>query len=104
MEGTETIDIGRIGFPIPNEWQVQQVQMPDGRMYVKLVVLSPAGIVVSFWDGNQAQGLAAALRNAGRAVAAGIWTPGGPQPTQRAEGTSGANGPSAPSTADSGRL
>lgn len=78
---TESVDLRTLGAPVPASWQVQLVRDAEGRMLVKQVILTPIGIVVVHWDGEQAQHLASKLREGGRAAVAGVWAaerPGGP--------------------------
>jgi hypothetical protein len=72
------VNIDTLGVPVPLAWQVQQVRGADGKMYAKLVLATPIGVLAFLMQGDEAQHLASQLRKAGQHAAAGIWSPVAP--------------------------
>lgn len=70
------IDISALGYPVPCSWRVEQVRkelLTGFVMYVKLTQVTPTGLHITFHDGDEALGMAAALKRAGNACQAGLW-------------------------------
>lgn len=82
MSGQEPGDgilLSALGVPIPVSYRVEQVEgVSDGvsSMKTKLYLASPVGVLVFFFDGEQAEELGNFLTKAGRSCKAGIYVPG----------------------------
>jgi hypothetical protein len=95
---TTNIDLAVIGVPVPCSWRVEQVEgTVDGvkGFLVKLILVGPTGLHVTFYAGEEAMAMAAAIKRAGNASQLGLWASGLAGEPKGAKGTPD---PSAPST------